>query len=124
MATSAAPAPAPPSRPAAPRWRARARGLLPFAVIAASGFVLGYLVVYLFVLPSALVPSDRPVPNVIGMLDTDARRALGDAGFVVQLGEQRPNASVAPNTVLRQTPVGTSRKPKGSTVVIDVAVEP
>ena len=121
---TAAAAPAAARAPRAPRWRARARGALPFAVVAASGFVLGYLIVYLFVLPSALVPSDRPVPNVVGMLDTDARRALGDAGFVVQLGEQRPNVSVPPNTVLRQTPVATTRKPKGATVTLDVAVEP
>ncbi|WP_275832173.1 PASTA domain-containing protein [Roseisolibacter sp. H3M3-2] len=92
--------------------------------MAASGFVIGYLIVYLFILPTALVPSDRPVPNVVGMLDTDARSTLSESGFVVQLGEQRPNASVPPNTVVRQSPVATTRKPKGSTVTIDVAVEP
>lgn len=126
MATQAPPTPGPaaPRPPAAPRWRARARGLLPFVVTAASGFVIGYLIVYLFVFPSALVPSDRPVPNVVGQLDVDAQRTLRDAGFEPQLGEQQANASVPPNTVIRQNPVGTTRKPKGATVVIDVAVEP
>ncbi|MGZ8415057.1 MAG: PASTA domain-containing protein [Gemmatirosa sp.] len=126
MATQTQPTSTPPAAPArsAPRWRARARGLLPFVVTAASGFVIGYLIVYLFVFPTALVPSDRPVPNVVGLLDTDAQRALRDAGFVPQLGEQQANGSVPPNTVLKQTPVGTSMKPKGATVVIDVAVEP
>lgn len=126
MATQTPPEPtarATPSR-SAPRWRARARGVLPFVVTAASGFVIGYLIVYLFVFPTALVPSDRPVPNVVGLLDTDAQRALRDAGFIPQLGEQQVNASVPPNTVLKQTPVGTSVQPKGTTVVIDVAVEP
>jgi serine/threonine-protein kinase len=98
--------------------------VLPFVVTAASGFVIGYLIVYLFVFPTALVPSDRPVPNVVGMLDTDAQRALRDAGFLPQLGEQQVNGSVPPNTVLKQNPVATSVKPKGATVVIDVAVEP
>ncbi|MGZ8379603.1 MAG: PASTA domain-containing protein [Gemmatirosa sp.] len=126
MATQTQPTSTPPAAPtrSAPRWRARARGLLPFVVTAASGFVIGYLIVYLFVFPTALVPSDRPVPNVVGLLDTDAQRALRDAGFVPQLGEQQANGSVPPNTVLKQTPVGTSMKPKGATVVIDVAVEP
>ena len=90
----------------------------------ASGFVLGYLIVYLFVFPTAIVPNDRAVPNVVGLLDIDAQRALRDAGFVPQLGEQRANASVPPNTVLQQSPIGTSQKPKGTTVVIDVAVAP
>ena len=126
MATQAPPTPAPGAPPArtAPRWRARARGLLPYVVTGASGFVLGYLIVYLFIFPSALVPSDRPVPSVVGLLDQDAQRTLRDAGFVPQLGEQQANASVPPNTVVKQTPIATSRKPKGATVVIDVAVEP
>jgi beta-lactam-binding protein with PASTA domain len=125
-ARSAPTAPKPTARPARPGagWRTRARGLLPYAVTAASGFVIGYLIIYLFVFPSALVPTDRPVPNVIGLLDLDARRALGDAGFQVRLGEQRVNTSVPPSTVLRQNPIGESRKPKGTTVTIDVSATP
>ena len=124
MATQATPTPAAPPARTVPRWRARARGLLPYVVTGASGFVIGYLIVYLFVFPSQLVPTDRPVPQVVGLLDSDAQRTLRDAGFVPQLGEQQANASVPPNTVLKQNPVATSRKPKGTTVVIDVAVEP
>ena len=121
-APTSAPRPAaPPARPGS-RWRTRARGLLPYAVTAASGFVIGYLIIYLFVFPSALVPTDRPVPNVVGLLDLDARRALGDAGFTVRIGEQQVNTSVPPSTVLRQNPVAESRKPKGATVTIDVSV--
>jgi serine/threonine-protein kinase len=117
--TAARPA-TPPARPGS-RWRTRARALLPYAVTAASGFVIGYLIIYLFVFPSALVPTDRPVPNVVGLLDLDARRALGDAGFTVRIGEQQVNTSVPPSTVLRQNPVAESRKPKGATVTIDVS---
>ena len=124
MTAPAAPtAPARPTRPAraGAGWRTRARSLLPYAVTAASGFVIGYLIIYLFVFPSALVPTDRPVPNVVGLLDLDARRALGEAGFQVRLGEQQVNTSVPPSTVLRQNPVAESRKPKGATVTIDVS---
>ena len=117
----ASPRPTPPPARPGPRWRTRARGLLPYALTAASGFVIGYLIVYLFVFPSALVPTDRPVPNVVGLLDLDARRALGDAGFTVRIGEQQVNTSVPPSTVLRQYPVAESRKPKGATVTIEVS---
>ena len=118
--TTAARPTTPPVRPGS-RWRTRARGMLPYAVTAASGFVIGYLIVYLFVFPSALVPTDRPVPNVVGLLDLDARRTLSDAGFTVRIGEQQVNTSVPPSTVLRQNPVAESRKPKGATVTIDLS---
>jgi beta-lactam-binding protein with PASTA domain len=125
MATQAAPAaPTRTPRRAGPGWRVRARGILPYAVTGASGFVLGYLLVYLFVFPSALVPTDRPVPNVVGLLDQDAQRALREAGFEPRLGEQQVNSAVVAGTVLRQNPVAEARKPKGAPVVIDVAATP
>ncbi|HZF67576.1 MAG TPA: PASTA domain-containing protein [Gemmatirosa sp.] len=105
-------------------WRTGARRALPWLVTASAGFVLGYLLVYLLVLPTSVVPTDRPVPDVRGLLAEDAERALRDAGFAPREGERRVNASVVPNTVLDQRPVAPSRKPKGTTVVYDVAVAP
>jgi beta-lactam-binding protein with PASTA domain len=105
-------------------WRARARGLLPFAVAAASGFLAAYLVVYLFVFPSPLVPDDRPVPDVRGRLVDDAERALRDAGFVARRGERRANASLEPGTVVSQAPAPATSRPRGTAVVLDVAAAP
>lgn len=105
-------------------WRARARGLLPFAVAAASGFLLAYIVVFLFVFPSRLVPDDRPVPDVRGRLVDDAERALRDAGFTAQAGGRRVNASLPPGTVVSQSPAAAARRPRGTAVVLDVAIEP
>jgi len=129
-----APIDAPPPRtPAEPprrapttraHWRSRARGVLPYIVIGGAGFLAAYLVVYLFVFPTRLVPNDRPVPNVVGMLQSDAERALRDAGFAPRLAERRVNASVPPETVLQQQPVATTMKPKGSDVSLYVAVSP
>ncbi len=115
-----------PSAPTAraPYWRRRARGVLPYLVTAGAGFVLGYLVVYLFVFPTRIVPNDRAVPNVVGLLQLDAERTLRDAGFVPRVGEERINASVPPNTVLTQTPPATTVKPKGTEIVLDMAVPP
>jgi beta-lactam-binding protein with PASTA domain len=105
------------------RWRQRARGVLPYLVVAGSGFLLAYVAVYLFVFPTALVPTDRPVPDVVGLLVTDAERTLRDAGFAPRVGSDRLNASVPPNTVLRQNPAATSVKPRGTPVVLDIARE-
>jgi len=119
---------APPrARPPAPHgspWRSRARRVLPYFVVGGAGFVIAYLVVYLFVFPSRLVPNDRPVPNVVGMLQVDAERALRDAGFQPQQGERRVNASVPPETVVSQTPPATTMKPPNTTVIIDIAASP
>ena len=106
------------------RWRQRARGVLPYLVVAGSGFLLAYVAVYLFVFPSALVPTDRAVPDVVGLLASDAERTLRDAGFVPRAGEARITASVPPNTVLTQTPAATTVKPRGAPVVLDVARAP
>jgi len=121
------PKPAAP-KPAAPRtgspWRSRARRVLPYLVVGGAGFIAAYLVVYLFVFPSRLVPNDRAVPNVVGMLSSDAARALREQGFEPQQGERRVNASVPAETVVQQNPPATTMKPQGTTVVLDVAAAP
>jgi beta-lactam-binding protein with PASTA domain len=105
-------------------WRAAPRRLLPYLVVGGSGFLLAYVAVYLFVFPSAVIPTDRPVPDVRGLLEQDADRALRDAGFSPQLGERRVNASVVPNTVTGQRPAPAARKPRGAVVVYDLGVAP
>ena len=105
-------------------WRSGVRGAIPYAIVAASGFLLAYVLVYLFVFPTRLVPDDRPVPDVRGQLVDDAERTLRDAGFAPQNGGQRANASVPAGTVLDQSPAPTTQKPAGATVTITVAAEP
>lgn len=124
-----APASAPHGAPTQPRtgtspWRSRARRVLPYLVVGGGGFLIAYLVVYLFVFPSRLVPNDRAVPNVIGMLSSDAARALREQGFEPREGESRVNASVPVGTVVQQNPPATTMKPQGTTVVLDVAKSP
>ena len=125
---NAPPPPAPgaprPERPHGSPWRSRARRVLPYFVVGGAGFLLAYLVVYLFIFPSRLVPNDRPVPNVVGMLQVDAERALRDAGFQPQQGERRVNASVPPETVVSQTPPATTMKPPNTAVILDIAASP
>ena len=105
-------------------WRSGARRSLPWLVTAAAGFLLGYLIVYLLVLPGSVIPTDRPVPDVRGLLVPDAERTLRAAGFTPRVGERRVNAMAVPNTVTDQRPPAPTRKPKGATVVYDVAIEP
>ncbi len=106
------------------RWRTAARGSIPYAVAGASGFLLAYVLVYLFVFPTRLVPDDRPVPDVRGQLADDAERTLRAAGFDAQSGARRVNASVPAGTVLDQSPAPATQKPRGAMVTIVVAAQP
>jgi beta-lactam-binding protein with PASTA domain len=105
-------------------WRGRVRGLLPFVLAAAGGFLLAYAAVFVFVFPSRLVSDERPVPDVRGQLAEDAERTLREAGFASRVGAQRVNASLPPGTVSAQSPAAAVRRPRGATVVLDVAAEP
>ena len=127
MTTALPPTPPEETRPGPARssaWRGRARRVLPYLVVGGVGFLAAYLVVYLFVFPTRLVPNDRAVPNVVGMLQIDAERSLREAGFQPQQGERRVNASVPPETVVSQTPPATTMKPANTVVVIDIATAP
>ncbi len=105
-------------------WRSAVRGFIPYAVVAASGFLIAYVVVYLFVFPTRLVPDDRAVPDVRGQIEADAEETLRGAGFTPAHGGSRVNASVPAGTVLDQTPVPATQKPAGATVTLTVAAEP
>ena len=106
------------------RLRNAVRGSIPYAVVAASGFLIAYVLVYLFVFPTRLVPDDRPVPDVRGQLADDAASTLRAAGFDAQTGTPRVNASVPAGTVVDQSPAPATQKPRGATVTIVVAAQP
>lgn len=113
--------PAPRTAPSSARWRARSRRALLYTLVAAGGFLLGYLVIAFVVFPAQLVPTDAKVPNVIGLLYDDAARRLATAGFEVAQGEQRFNETSPISTVLAQNPPQGSRAAKGAKVTLDVS---
>jgi beta-lactam-binding protein with PASTA domain len=82
-------------------WRATTRRLLPYFLAAAGGFLIAYLVVFLFVVPTAIVPDDGQVPNVVGLTYDDATRRLRDAEFEARPGQRIFHASAPQGTVLR-----------------------
>ncbi len=64
-----------------------------------------------------------PVPNVVGMTETAAKNALLNAGFLVEVFTQE-NGTVAPGTVLSQTPAASELALEGTTVTITIAGTP
>lgn len=102
-------------------WRARSRRLLPYAIAAASGFLLAYLVAFFFLFPAPLVPDDREVPDVGGLPYATAAQRLEQAGFAVIQGEARFHATAPEGTVLAQRPPAGARAAVGSRVTLDVS---
>jgi serine/threonine-protein kinase len=60
------------------------------------------------------------VPNVVGQTEDAARALLSDAGFVVGVS-YTVDDSVAPGTVLSQTPIADTPADSGSTVTLLVS---
>jgi serine/threonine-protein kinase len=102
-------------------WRATTRRLLPYFLAAAGGFLIAYLVVFLFVFPTAIVPNDGQVPNVVGLTYDDATRRLRDADFEARPGQQIFHASAPQGTVLRQHPAAGRAEARGTHVLLDVS---
>ena len=116
---------APTQRPArGASWRTRFRRVLPYLLVAGTGFVAAYLVVLFFVFPSRLIPNDTAVPNVVGLTVDEASRALNRAGFSAQVGETRADPTMPPLIVLGQRPAASAMQPKGATILIDVSAGP
>ncbi len=63
------------------------------------------------------------VPNVVGQSESDARSALEDAGFEVQVTET-PNGDVPEGQVTNQSIPGGEQRPPGTTIEITVATAP
>jgi eukaryotic-like serine/threonine-protein kinase len=103
------------------RWRGRARQALPFVIAATAGFVLSYLIVAFFVFPATIIPSDRKVPNVVGMAFDEATKRLTSDGFRAASGEQRFHASAPAGTVLEQDPPPDAVEAKGAEIVLHVS---
>ena len=102
-------------------WRATSRRLLPYALVAAGGFLLAYLIVAFVVFPPQIVPDDAKVPQVVGLLYDEAVNRLEAAGFKAKTGEERFVELAPKTTVLSQSPPPGATEPRGSEIVLDVS---
>jgi eukaryotic-like serine/threonine-protein kinase len=105
-------------------WRGGARRALPYAVVAAFGFLVAYLIVAFFLFPVEIIPDDEVVPNVVGSSYEEASQRLSAAGFRAARGETRMHATVPARTVLEQAPAGGSRQRSGTVIVLHLSSGP
>ena len=102
-------------------WRATSRRLLPYALVAAGGFLLAYLFVAFAIFPPQIIPDDVKVPQVVGLLYDEAVTRLEAAGFKAKTGEERFVELAPKTTVLAQSPPPGATEPRGTEVVLDIS---
>lgn len=103
-------------------WRDRTRRLLPYVVVGAAGFLIAYLVVFFFVFPSSVVPTERPVPDLSGLQYAAAVRRLADEGFRADTGEQSWHGAAARGIVTGQRPAAGTVEARGALVLLDISL--
>jgi eukaryotic-like serine/threonine-protein kinase len=94
----------------------------PIASTAVGGFLTGFVLVALWLLPQTLIRGESAVPNVIGLLYSDAAARLSAAGFSVKTGESLYHPTAPKSSVLGQTPAPGVKSAKGNDVTLDVSL--
>ncbi len=94
----------------------------PILSTAIGGFVFGYILIALFLLPGTLSRGESAVPNVVGLLYNDAAARLSAAGFKVKTGESLNHPTAPRNSVLGQAPAPGLKGLKGDEVTLDVSL--
>ena len=101
--------------------RALGRRAFPYLVVSAFGFLLAYVLVFIFAFPSDVVPDDGRVPAVVGLPFDGAVAALEKAGFHGVRGETRYHRTVARDAILQQDPPAGSLQKRGTDITLAVS---
>jgi len=101
--------------------RALGRRAFPYLLVSVFGFLLAYVLLFLFAFPAEVLPDDGKVPTVVGTPFEDAVRALEKAGFHGVQGETRFHKAIAQGIVLQQDPPASSTQKRGIDVTLAVS---
>jgi beta-lactam-binding protein with PASTA domain len=101
--------------------RAVARRAFPYLVLAVGGFLLAYVILFIFAFPAEVLPDNAKVPTVVGLPFDQAASVLDKAGFHAVKGETRFHRTVAADVVLQQDPPGGSLQKRGVDVTLAVS---
>jgi beta-lactam-binding protein with PASTA domain len=103
------------------KGRALGRRAFPYLLVSVFGFLLSYVLLFLFAFPSEVLPDDGKVPTVVGLPFDDAVAALGKAGFNGVRGETRYHRTVAKDVILQQDPPAGSLQKRGTDIMLAVS---
>jgi len=101
--------------------RALAKRAFPYLVVAAGGFLLAYVFLFVFAFPADVLPDDGRIPRVVGMEFDQASAALEKAGFHALKGQSRFHKTTPEGIVLEQDPPAGSVQKRGAEVTLAVS---
>lgn len=101
--------------------RALPKRAFPYLIVAAVGFLLAYVFLFLFAFPADVLPDDGRIPRVVGMSFDDAEKALEKAGFRALKGQSRFHRTTPEGMVLEQDPPAGSVQKRGAEVTLAVS---
>jgi eukaryotic-like serine/threonine-protein kinase len=93
-------------------------------LVAATAFVVGYLVTWLLFFPGMGGSAIVTVPDVIGMSRAAAERTLGREGLEVERGEAISNPRMPEGRILLQVPLPGEEVPRGTPIRIVASAGP
>jgi serine/threonine-protein kinase len=101
--------------------RASLKRAFPYIIVAAAGFLLSYVGLFLFAFPADVLPDDGRIPRVVGMTLDAANSALEKAGFHGLQGQTRYSKVTAEGIILEQDPPAGSLQKRGAEVTLIVS---
>lgn len=101
--------------------RALPKRAFPYLIVAAGGFLLAYVFLFLFAFPADVLPDDGRIPRVVGMSYDAASEALEKAGFHALKGQARFHRTTPEGIVLEQDPPAGSVQKRGAEVTLAVS---
>ena len=101
--------------------RALGRRAFPYLLVSVFGFLLAYILLFLFAFPAEMLPDDGKVPTVVGLPFDNAVAALEKAGFHGVRSETRFHRTVARDIILQQDPPAGSTQKRGIDVMLAVS---
>ena len=101
--------------------RALPKRAFPYLIVSGSGFLLAYVLLFLFAFPADVLPDDGRMPRVVGMNFDAATKAMEEAGFQALKGDTRFHKTIPEGVVLEQDPPAGSLQKRGAEVTLAVS---
>lgn len=104
------------------QWNSLARASVPFASVAAIGFIVAWLIMAFVVFPGGRTAADIEIPSVIGLSYDEASQRLRSYGFDPVRGEARYDANAPIYTVVSQEPRAGELETVGASILLETSL--
>ncbi len=101
--------------------RTIARRSFPYLIVGVGGFLIAYVLLFIFAFPADVLPDDGHVPRVVAMSFDAATSALEKAGFHAIKGQTRFHKTIPRDVILEQDPPAGSLQKRGANVTLAVS---